>query len=198
MAQYSFFKSHGGILVPATPDSVEYVNTKLKLGAVVTGDFKHVRNPAFHRRFFSLLNLGFEYWTPTGGAVSPFEIQFLRGYIKRLAHYVDDVGVFHSVADEYLQLVADKRADRITIAKSFHAYRRWVTVEAGHFDLLILPDGSTVKEPRSISFANMDELEFSDLYRAALNVLWNHILHKTFSTQIEAENVAAQLLEYAA
>ena len=55
-----------------------------------------------------------------------------------------------------------------------------------------------IKEPRSISFANMDELEFNDLYRSAINVLWNHILHKTFNSQLEAENVAAQLMEYAA
>lgn len=198
MAQYSFYKSQGGILVPATPDTVDFVTNKLKLGAVVTGEFSRVRNPAFHRKFFSLLNLGFEYWTPAGGAVSPFEIQFLRGYIKRLARYVDDVGAFHAVADEYLLLVGDKRAERLTIAKSFHAYRRWVTVEAGHFDLVLLPDGSVIKEPRSISFANMDELEFNDLYRSAINVLWNHILHKTFKSQLEAENVAAQLMEYAA
>ncbi|HEJ7043298.1 DUF1367 family protein [Serratia marcescens] len=198
MAQYSFYKSQGGILVPATPDTVDFVTNKLKLGAVVTGEFKRARNPGLHRKFFSLLNLGFEYWTPTGGAVSTFERQFLRGYINRLAHHVDDAGVFYALADEYLQLVAEKRAERLTIAKSFHAFRRWVTVEAGHYDLFELPDGSTLREPRSISFAKMDDLEFNDLYQAALNVLWTFILNKSFPTIAEAENAAAQLMDYAA
>ncbi|HID9453672.1 TPA: DUF1367 family protein [Serratia marcescens] len=197
MAQYSYTKTAGNLLVPTTREARDFLQSK-KIGSILYADFKQARNPAFHRKFFSLLNLGFEYWTPAGGAVSPFEIQFLRGYIKRLARYVDDVGVFHAVADEYLLLVGDKRAERLTVAKSFHAYRRWVTVEAGHFDLVLLPDGSVIKEPRSISFANMDELEFNDLYRSAINVLWNHILHKTFKSQLEAENVAAQLMEYAA
>ena len=107
--------------MPATPDTVDFVTNKLKLGAVVTGEFKRARNPGLHRKFFSLLNLGFEYWTPTGGAVSTFERQFLRGYINRPARHVDDAGVFYALADEYLQLVAEKRAERLTIAKSFHA-----------------------------------------------------------------------------
>ncbi len=57
-----------------------------------------------------------------------------------------------------------------------------------------LPDGSTLREPRSISFAKMDDLEFNDLYQAALNVLWTFILNKSFPTIAEAENAAAQLL----
>ncbi|EMF5054510.1 DUF1367 family protein [Serratia marcescens] len=181
-----------------TPDTVDFVTNKLKLGAVVTGEFKRARNPGLHRKFFSLLNLGFEYWTPTGGAVSTFERQFLRGYFNRLARHVDDAGVFYALADEYLQLVAEKRAERLTIAKSFHTFRRWVAVEAGHYDLFELPDGSTLREPRSISFAKMDDLEFNDLYQAALNELWTFILNKSFPTIAEAENAAAQLLDYAA
>lgn len=196
MAQYSFYKSQGGILVPATPDTADFVTKKLKLGAVVTGEFKRARNPGLHRKFFSLLNLGFEYWTPTGGAVSTFERQFLRGYINRLARHVNDAGVFYALADEYLQLVAEKRAERLTITKSFHAFRRWVTVEAGHYDLFELPDGSTLREPRSISFAKMDDREFNDLYQAAINVLWTFILNKSFPTIAEAENAAAQLMEF--
>lgn len=198
MAQYSFVKSQGGVLVPANPDAENFMKAKLKLGAIVTGEFKRVRNPEFHRKFFALLNVGYDYWTPAGGAVSPFEKSFLSGYIRRVAAYAGNAGTLNVIGDEYLQLIADKRADRLTIAKSFHAYRRWVTVEAGHYDLLELPDGTTIREPRSISFANMDDLEFSDLYRAVLNVLWVSILNKSFTTIAEAENTAAQLMDYTA
>ena len=44
----------------------------------------------------------------------------------------------------------------------------------------------------------MDDLEFNDLYQAAINVLWTFILNKSFPTIAEAENAAAQLMDYAA
>lgn len=72
-----------------------------------------------------------------------------------------------------------------------------VIVEAGHFDAIQLPDGTLKKHPRSISFANMDELEFQQLYKAALDVLWRWVLSRSFRRRDEAENVAAQLLGFA-
>ncbi|MEU0861295.1 DUF1367 family protein, partial [Streptomyces griseofuscus] len=80
---------------------------------------------------------------------------------------------------------------------SFDAYRAWVTVEAGHYDAIQLPDGTLRKHPRSIAFANMDETEFHQLYQAALDVLWRWILHKPFRSHEEAENAAAQLMNFA-
>ena len=59
-----------------------------------------------------------------------------------------------------------------------------------------MPDGSLMRVPRSISFAAMDDLEFGQLYSAVLDVLWNHILFRTFASQEAAENAAAQLLDY--
>ncbi|MCL2899771.1 DUF1367 family protein [Brenneria tiliae] len=197
MAQFSFLKSTGGVLIPATPDSKEYVQ-KLKLGAVIYADFKQARNPAFHRKYFSLLNLGFEYWQPTGGAISPAEKKLVRGYVKFLAHFAGSEDALQNAADEYLEGVAKNRAANISATKSFEAFRRWTTIESGHYAVFEMPDGSLHKEPRSISFAKMDEIEFYDLYKATLDVLWSFILSKTFPTQQAAENAAAQLLEYAA
>ena len=50
-------------LVPENTATGEWYG-KLKLGQVVRGDFKKVRNYAFHRKFFALLNLAYEYWEP--------------------------------------------------------------------------------------------------------------------------------------
>lgn len=61
-----------------------------------------------------------------------------------------------------------------------------------------MPDGTSRKEPKSISFAKMDDIEFSQLYKSVLDVLWNYILYRTFPTQQAAENAAAQLFSYAA
>jgi hypothetical protein len=85
MAQLQLIKQSSGILIPATPETSELLQSKIKLGAVLVADFKQVRNPAFHRRFFALLNLGFEYWEPTGGAISSNERKLVTGYAKFLA-----------------------------------------------------------------------------------------------------------------
>ena len=51
MAQLQLIKQSPGILIPATPETSEFLQSKCKLGAVLVADFKQVRNPAFHRRF---------------------------------------------------------------------------------------------------------------------------------------------------
>ncbi|MEW4955859.1 DUF1367 family protein, partial [Enterobacter cloacae subsp. cloacae] len=51
MAQYSFVKSAGGVLIPATPEAREFIEKKCRMGAVLYADFKQARNPAFHRKF---------------------------------------------------------------------------------------------------------------------------------------------------
>lgn len=79
MAQLQLIKQSSGILIPATPETGDFLHSKCKLGAVLVADFKQVRNPAFHRRFFALLNLGFEYWEPTGGAISSNERKLVTG-----------------------------------------------------------------------------------------------------------------------
>jgi hypothetical protein len=58
-----FVRSEVGLL-PADSASREWFS-KLKVGARVEGTFVEPRNPAFHRKVFALLNLGFEYWSET-------------------------------------------------------------------------------------------------------------------------------------
>ncbi|KHT34413.1 DUF1367 family protein [Pectobacterium carotovorum] len=197
MAQHSFVKSAGGILIPATPDSNEFVK-KLKTGAVIYADFKQARNAAFHRKFFSLLNLGFHYFEPDGGAISPADKALVNGFVKWIAYYAGHEGTIQELADQYLSDTAQKRAINITAVKSFESFRSWVTIEAGFYVTFYMPDGTRRNEPESIKFSKMDDLKFGELYKAVLNVLWNYILYHTFPTQQAAENAAAQLLEYAA
>ncbi|CNF15125.1 Protein of uncharacterised function (DUF1367) [Yersinia bercovieri] len=197
MAQLPFIKSGNETLTPATPDVRDFLHYKVKLGAILTADFKQVRNPKFHRKYFSLLNLGFDYWTPSGGTISPEEKKLVRGYVNYLAEYAGHSDTLEELARQYLDTLAEQRADRVTLLKSFDAFRRWTTIQAGYFSIIQMPDGSQFKEPKSISFASMDDTEFSELYKATLNVLWNFILNKTFSTPAAAENAASQLLSYA-
>ncbi|HGY3129298.1 TPA: DUF1367 family protein [Citrobacter freundii] len=191
-------KHQSGILIPATPETSDVLQSKIKLGAVLVAEFRQVRNPAFHRRFFALLNLGFEYWEPTGGAISSNERKLVSGYAKFLAAFGGNEGALLDAAEQYLEQVASRRiTNGISLCKSFDAYRAWVIVEAGHYDAIQLPDGTLRKHPRSIAFANMDETEFQQLYKAALDVLWRWVLSRAFKTQREAENAAAQLMSFA-
>lgn len=191
-------KHQSGILIPATPETSDILQSKIKLGAVLVAEFRQVRNPAFHRRFFALLNLGFEYWEPTGGAISSNERKLVTGYAKFLASFGGSETALLDAAEQYLEQVGSRRiTNGISLCKSFDAYRAWVIVEAGHYDAIQLPDGTLRKHPRSIAFANMDETEFQQLYKAALDVLWRWVLSRAFKDQREAENAASQLMSFA-
>ncbi|HAG2478754.1 TPA: DUF1367 family protein [Salmonella enterica] len=194
--QLQLIKHVSGILLPATSQTTELLSSKVRCGSVLEAEFRQVRNPAFHRKFFALLNLGFDYWTPTGGAITASERQLVNGYAKFLARYGGNQQSLMNAAETYLSCVADKRTASISVCKSFDAYRAWVTVEAGYYDVVELPDGSIRKVAKSISFANMDETEFMGLYRAVFDVLWRWILSLAFRTHEEAENVAAQLMDF--
>ncbi|MVZ10564.1 DUF1367 family protein, partial [Enterobacteriaceae bacterium 8376wG6] len=114
------------------------------------------------------------------------------------AFYAGNESTLQAAADEYLQDVAEKRAGNISAAKSFEAFRAWVTIQSGHYTAYQMPDGSERKEPRSVSFAKMDDIEFAQLYKATIDVLWNFILFRSFPNQQAAENAASQLLSYTA
>lgn len=190
-------KHQSGILIPVTPETSDLLQSKFKLGAVLVAEFRQARNPAFHRRFFALLNLGFEYWEPTGGAIYSNERKLVTGYAKFLASFGGSETALLDAAEQYLDRIADKRTGSISLCKSYDAYRAWVIIESGHYDAIQLPDGTLRKHPRSIAFANMDESEFQQLYKAALDVLWRWVLSRAFKDQREAENAASQLMSFA-
>lgn len=197
MAQIQLTKTSSTTLTAANTEASEFLQ-RIKTGVWLNCNITQARNYLFHKRFFALLNLGFEYWTPTGGTVSPAEKQYLSGYVRYLISIVANDGILRQTELDYNERAGQRRADGHAIVKSFEAFRKWATVEAGFYDEFILPDNTRRREARSISFANMSEQEFHEVYKAVFNVLWNHILFRSFSSQQEAENVAMQLLELAA
>ncbi|WP_277973176.1 DUF1367 family protein [Pantoea agglomerans] len=193
-----FTKSAPQILTPATPEASDFLQL-IKTGEWVSAEFRRVRNYRFHKRFFKLLQLGFDYWTPAGGALTAGELQlvdrFVDYQIKLAGHQFG--ATLHAFADEFILLEGQLRTRELSLLKSFEPFREWVIIQAGYYDEVILPDCTRRRVARSISFARMDEDTFQAFYKAAFNVLWNHILFRKFSSQQEAENVAMQLLEFA-
>lgn len=68
------------------------------------------------------------------------------------------------------------------VTMPFDAYRKYVTMKAGYFKTYKTPKGIMV-EPESISFANMDEDKFSEVYGRVLSV----VIEDTQATQMEIE-----------
>ncbi|EDW2057030.1 DUF1367 family protein [Salmonella enterica subsp. enterica] len=198
MVHLQLVKHLSGVLLPATPESEDFLHS-VKIGEWIHGDFKRLRNYAFHKRFFKLLQLGFEYWTPVGGTLSPDELQLVErfvGYLVKISgHRYGEV--LTAAAGDFLLQEGQLQAREIVLLKSFEPYRAWVTVQAGYYDEVILPDNSRRRVPKSIAFARMDEDTFRSLYKDVFNVLWNFILRHKFRSQQEAENVAMQLLGFA-
>ncbi|EKO3894346.1 DUF1367 family protein [Vibrio metschnikovii] len=62
MATLHLVKDMGGFK-PLGSDDSELMR-KIPLGSVIEAEFSKKRNPLFHRKFFALLNTGYEYWNP--------------------------------------------------------------------------------------------------------------------------------------
>ncbi|MEB0967918.1 DUF1367 family protein [Citrobacter braakii] len=190
-------QTSSGLLLPATPESGNFLQ-QIKIGEWIHADFRRVRNYSFHRRFFKLLQLGFDYWTPTGGAITPQEQELISGFVDFLCESVgrEHTPALSDAAEQYLYKVAVNRTSDAALLKSLDAFREWVTIQAGFYTEHFYPDGSRGRRAKSIAFANMDETEFQQVYKSVLNVLWNWLLFRKFSSLEDVENVAAQLLEF--
>lgn len=70
--------------------------------------------------------------------------------------------------------------------KNFDRFRSDITILAGFFDVVYTVDGKPVPEAKSISFANMDEIEFEDLFSKIADVLLCNILKNYTREDLDA------------
>ncbi|MEI8609968.1 DUF1367 family protein [Enterovibrio sp. Hal110] len=147
--QLALIKTQGGALVPLTEADKALLDKK-RIGTVLEAHFKVTRNPKFHRKYFALLNLGFDYWSPKGGAVSPQERNLLTRFAIEISKWGGEKQTLLELANGFLDVVANKRAS-LDVEKSFEAYRKWVVMEAGFFRIVVFPNGA-VKERSQIYF----------------------------------------------
>lgn len=80
--------------------------------------------------------------------------------------------------------------------KSFDRFRKDLTILAGYYELTVRLNGKTRLEAKSISFAEMDEQEFSQLYDAMITVILKHVL--TNYTREDVDRVVEETLAFAA
>lgn len=186
--------SHG--LVPATDADRETIQS-WKFGQTVHGKFTRMRNAAFHRKFFALLDLAWGYWEPVGGLVPRQELRGIHGLAKFFERASGKPGQLSDAVAAYIAQLESERAERFpAVDKSREAFREHITIEAGHFHLVRTPDGVR-KEAKSISWAAMDETAFEALYRDVFNACWRLVLSAHFESEEAAMSAADHVGNFA-
>lgn len=169
---------------------------RVRTGEVIACEFTKPRNPQFHRKFFALLNLAYEYWEPDGGLMPQQELYGITGLAKYIGAKVPSVDA-QALAKEYVTMQINGRSEKYpAVEKDFELFREWIISESGHSELKQTPRG-IVKKAKSISFARMDETEFNGLYKSVFNVAWRHMLQASFASEDEAMAAADSLGEFA-
>jgi hypothetical protein len=153
MASLNLVKDINGFK-PLGSDDLDLMK-KIPIGSLLECEFTKKRHPQFHRKFFALLNLGYEYWQPEPQEWKGFEAQ-----------------------------------------KNFKVFREQVTILAGFYEVTFNLDGSVKVKAKSISFANMEDVEFQQVYSKVLDVIWNKVLSTVFNSKSELDNAVNQLMSF--
>ena len=80
--------------------------------------------------------------------------------------------------------------------KTLEAYLDHVMKKAGFYDIKPGQDGGTLKERWSISFGNMSQEKFNDVYKGVFGVIWNETLCNVYENEWELENKINQLIGF--
>ena len=194
MAEVNFIKTSTG-LVPVSEADKETYN-KWKLGGVICGKFTQSRNYKYHKRFFGLLNLAFDYYEPSSGVLTNDEKRIATKIFTSLDNASNNSGAILNWGREFMKAESTIRKSQIeNIQKAFEPFREEMTIAAGYYDEIRTPIGIK-KYARSISFSSMDEHQFRELYKAMFDCLWRFVLSRYFKSEAEAEDAAIKMLSY--
>lgn len=122
-------------------------------GEIVKWEVVVPRNYQFHKKFFAMLNVGFEAWEPRHKTYKGQPVQ-----------------------------------------KNFERFRKDVIIAAGFYDIVATSAGGIKHEAHSISFAQMDDLEFERLYSAVADVLLQGVLARY--TRADLDAVVEKLMRF--
>lgn len=194
MATVNFIKTSIG-LVPISEADKEIYN-RWKLGRVICGKFSQSRNYEYHKKFFGLLNLAFDFYEPSSGVLTNDEKRLATKIFTSLDTASNNSGVMLDWGREFMRTESQLRRSQIeNIKKAFEPFREEMTIAAGYYDEVRTPLGIK-KYARSISFSSMDEYHFNELYKAVFNTLWRFVLSRYFKSEAEAEDAAIKMLSY--
>ena len=81
------------------------------------------------------------------------------------------------------------------VTKNMNRFRKDIAILSGFFETTVNLKGEVRLEAKSISFAQMDEIEFEQLYNTTINVVLSRIL--TRYTRKDLDEVVENLLRFA-
>lgn len=120
----------------------------------------------------------------------------LKGKVRRNVR-------FHRKLFALLRLVFDSWEpprvvdERFSPVKSFEAFRKDILILAGHCDATYSPDGAVKLEARSISFDEVGEEDFSDIYSRVLDVVWTRVMrYLNYRSPVELEQTVARIVSF--
>lgn len=183
----------GDSLVPCDKHGYEALS-KYPFEKALKTSLKQPRNYKFHQKAFTLVDLAFQYWEPET-MVSKIERDTCLKFSKYLAARGVDRDAVKLLLTDFINGLNSSR-ETLEADKNIEAFRNWVTIEAGFYNVVLTPSGPK-REAKSWSFASMSEEAFEEMFSQILTVCWNLVLSKHFSSEQEAENAAAQLMSYA-
>jgi hypothetical protein len=128
------------------------VFNRVKVGETIKIVFSKPRNKDFHRKYFALLNIGFDAFEPQA------------------------------------------RHKGVTVDKNFNLFRKDIIIQAGFYEVSVNLNGELRLIAMSISFENMDETKFNDLYNKSVNVILQKVL--TNYTRADLDEVVDQVLRF--
>lgn len=117
--------------------------------------------------------------------IKPRNVQFHRKYFALL-----------NFAFEHWEpgKLSGKQYKGVVPEKNFERFRADLTILSGHYRQVIRSDNSLLIEAKSISFASMDEEEFTELYDKTINVVLERILPNY--ERKDLDNVIMELLTF--
>ena len=160
------------------------------------------RNYQHHKKFFALLDAGFEYWQPEFSVLTQAEEWIAQAVAREIAVAANDENLYQNVtkpiADSVLAKVRLNRESKLDYEgmKTLEAYLDHVMKKAGFYDIKPAQDGGTVKERWSISFANMSQERFNDVYKTVYGVIWNEMLCNIYEDEVVLDNKINQLIGF--
>ena len=122
-------KTLGG-LMPNNPDSQQWYD-KLRVGESVHADFKKHRNPAFMRKYFALLNIGFDNFEP-GEINSKYGIP-----LKNFERFRKDIAILCGHFDLVIRLDGTSRPEARSISFAKMSEDEFESLFSKTIDILI-------------------------------------------------------------
>lgn len=190
----------GGLVKPSTQHDADAMRAMMNGTPVEIKPMSNARNVAYHRKFFSLINLAMNYWEPEWKMVTDAE----RWIAHKVAQQISEMAgggvseITAEIAEQVLEEAARQRAAKFDAEtmKTTEAYLSEVMIKAGFFDTVLLPGGGTAKARWSISFANCSQARFDEIYKGCAGAIWIMTLHKHFADEAEMQAAVDQLSGY--